>query len=445
MKNHIKDLLASHRFNISSLMISILALLLAFLSLLVSCIAWNTDRQANEISREANKISVESSSPNLTIFDNNTNESQILNQLENYNSSTSQIIFNGSYTCTGVLINNTQDKGRPLILTAAHCIESQEDLNSIVVIFGKRKLLKDQPYDGLEWSSTGASLLSLSKEIDFALLELESKIPVYVSPIYLGWNKMISQPTLLYSIHSPDFGYAQYSFSIAKPSLATFGGLYKTVAFGHWKVDQWTQGITSLGSSGAPLLDSNFEIIGGLSGSTDWHNYKSDYFFRFDLAYDHFSDTANQLKAWVDPDNLGSIGHYRPTHKIKNYNFTSSVTETVNLINGSIITEEFSVTDNSKINGVYISVGEMSNYLGSTITVALSQNGSQLYAQETNTLEVSQYSENYIPFVTPPLVSGKFSISLKFKSTNCSDYITIPKSSMSNLTSYFFALNSSKP
>lgn len=85
---------------------------------------------------------------------------EILNQIENYNSSTCQILFNKSYTCSGVLINNTQDHGRPLILTAAHCIEREEDLNSIVVIFGKRKLLKDQPYAGLEWSSpAGASLL----------------------------------------------------------------------------------------------------------------------------------------------------------------------------------------------------------------------------------------------------------------------------------------------
>jgi len=258
---------------------------------------------------------------------------EVLNQIENYNSSTCQIIFNGSYTCSGVLINNTQDQGRPLILTAAHCIESEEDLNSIVVIFGKRKLLKGQRYDGLEWSSTGASLLSSSREIDFALLELESNIPIYVSPIYLGWNEIISQPTLISSIHSPDFGDAQYSFSIAKPSLATFGGLYNSVDFGHWKVDQWAQGTTTLGSSGAPLLDSDFEVIGGLSGSTDWDNYKSDYFFRFDLAYDHFSNTANQLKAWIDPDNLGRIGHYQPIHNIKNYKFTSDVTDTVMLNN----------------------------------------------------------------------------------------------------------------
>jgi len=370
---------------------------------------------------------------------------EILDQLEKYNSSTCQIIFNESFTCSGVLINNTRDQGRPLILTAAHCIESEENLKSAVVVFGKRKLLKDQAYDGLEWSSTGASLLSSSKEIDFALLELENEIPVYVVPIYLGWNSKISQPTLISSIHSPDFEDAQYSFSLAKPSLATFGGLYNALDFGHWRVDQWAQGITSMGSSGAPLLDSNFEIIGGLSGSTDWDNYTSDYFFRFDLAYDHFSDAPSQLKAWIDPDNLGSTGHFQPTHKIKNYRFTSNVTETVKLVNGAVITEEFSVGDNSKINGVYITVGDMSKDSGVKITIALSQNDSELYAEETGTLDLAKYSENYIPLVTSLLMSGKISISLKFQSTDSSDYITMPKTGVSNLTSYFLALNSSKP
>lgn len=372
--------------------------------------------------------------------------SDILDQIDNYNSSTCQLIFEESYTCTGVLINNTQDQGRPLILTAAHCIESETDLNSIVVIFGKRKLLKDQHYDGLSWrSDTGASLLSSSRALDFALLELKSKIPVSVSPVFLGWNKTITQPTLISSIHSPDFGDAQYVFSMAQPSLATFGGLYQAVDSGHWKVDQWAQGATSLGSSGAPLLNSNFEIIGGLSGSTDWENHKSDYFFRFDLAYDHMGDTAKQLKAWVDQDNSGSIGQYLPTHKIKNYKFTSRVTETVKLVNGTMITEEFSVIDDSRINGVYISVGEVSKDSGSTITVALSQNGSELYAEETDASKLSEYSENYMPFVLPARASGKLSVTLNFNATNSSDYITIPKTGMGHSSSYLFALNSSRP
>jgi hypothetical protein len=369
----------------------------------------------------------------------------ILNQIENFHSSTCQLIFNESYTCSGALINNTRDQGRPLILTAAHCIENEADLNSVVVVFGKRKLLKEQAYAGLEWRSTGVTLLSSSKEIDFALLELKSRIPIEVTPIYLGWNKRITQPKLIYSIHSPEFEDAQYSFSIVKPSLATYGGLYNTVDFGHWRVDQWAQGATSPGSSGAPLLNSNFEIIGGLSGSTDWPEYKSDYFFRFDLAYDHFDNINNQLKPWVDPDNSGDLGLYQSAQKIKNYKFTSSATETVRLVNGTMITEEFSVNEHSRINGVYFIVGEMSDNSSATITVTLTQKGSELYAEETDTLELSKYSENYIPFVTPPLVSGKFSITINFKSTDPFAYITIPITSMSNLTSYFFALNSSKP
>jgi len=369
---------------------------------------------------------------------------EILDRIEKFNSSTCQIIFSESYTCSGVLINNTKDQGRPLILTAAHCIESEADLKSAVVVFGKRKLLKDQAYDGLEWSSTGASLLSSSKEIDFALLELEGEIPVHVAPIYLGWNKDISQPTLISSIHSPDFGDAQYSFSMAIPSLATFGGLYDAVESGHWRVDQWAEGITSLGSSGAPLLDSNFDIIGALSGSTDWNNYTSDYFFRFDLAYDHFGDAARQLKAWIDPNSLGWLGQYQPVYQIRNYHFNSSISESVTLLSGATVTEEFSVGDNSNINGVYITVGNVRKDSGSTITVALSQNGSEIYAEEIDTLEFSQFTENYIPFVTHPVVSGKFSVSLKIESTDSATYITIPKTSASNPSSYFFAVNSGK-
>jgi len=81
--------------------------------------------------------------------------SKILNQLENYTTATSQLILNDSYTCSGVLINNTQDPGRPLILTAAHCIEDEADLESVVVVFGKRKLLKGQPYNGLALNGAG--------------------------------------------------------------------------------------------------------------------------------------------------------------------------------------------------------------------------------------------------------------------------------------------------
>ena len=249
---------------------------------------------------------------------------------------------------------------------------------------------------------------------------------------------------MISTIHSPDFGDAQYSFSTVTPSTATFGGLYNALGSGHWRVDGWAEGTTSLGSSGAPLLDSNFGVLGGLSGSTDWEHHKSDYFFRFDLAYDHFSDPGSQLKAWVDPDGLGRAGRYQPTYKVRNYKFTSTVSETVKLKSGAVITEEFSVGENSRINGVYVSVGEVSSDRGTIITVALSQNGSELFAEATDVVELAQFSENYIPFVTRPTVTGKFAVSLKFESADSSEYITVPRAGMSKLVSYFIALNSSK-
>lgn len=370
---------------------------------------------------------------------------EILNRLENFNASVCQIDFNQSYTCSGVLLNNSREPGSPLILTAAHCLENEQDLDFAVVTFGKRKLLKDQAYAGLEWSSTGLALLSSSREIDFALLKLRSKIPGRVSPVFLGWKNGASQAEWVASIHSPDFGEIQYSFSLAKPSLATFGGLYDAIDSGHWEVNEWTRGTTTLGSSGAPLLDPDFGIIGGLSGSTDWENHKSDYFFRFDLAYDHFSDPAMQLKAWIDPDDSGSQGPFRPNHKIRNYRFTSRVSETEKLVKGSVITEEFSLDEGSRINGVYVLVGELNKGSEASIEVMLSHSGSQVYAERISTSGFVRYSENYIPLSMQPVVGGKISISIKFNAKDSADYITIPKTRKSSLTSYFLALNSSRP
>lgn len=369
----------------------------------------------------------------------------LLNQIESYQSSSCQLIFQRTYTCSGVLVNNTKERGRPLILTAAHCIETEEDLDSVVVVFGKRKLLKGQPFEGLEWHSTGVELLSSSREIDFALLELADPIPDFVSPIFLGWNEVAPQPVSVSSIHFPDFGEAQYAFSVEKPSLAGFGGLYRALDSGHWKVDQWAQGITTLGSSGAPLLDPDFRIIGGMSGSTDWKNHKSDYFFRFDLAYDHFDDAPSQLGTWIDPDKRGGIGHYRPTRKIRNYQYTSSVAGTIKLSNEATVAENFTVENDSKIHGVYVVIGEKGPDSGATIEISLSQNGSRILSEKTSTSDLSRYSENYLPFDTPPAVSGMISVSLRFEAANHSDYISIPNSVIGDGTSYFLALNTSGP
>ena len=136
------------------------------------------------------------------------------------------------------------------------------------------------------------------------------------------------------------------------------------------------------------------------------------------------------------------MGHHQPNLKIRNYRFTSDVDETVTLIDGAGIAEEFSVDKGSVINGVYISPAELSIHPGAKVIVAITQNGSDLSFEEIAASELSRYSEQYIPFATPPLVSGRLSVSLQFKSTDSSDYVTIPKTRISGLISYFLAVNS---
>jgi len=374
----------------------------------------------------------------------NAQSSDWLNRLERINTATVQLIVSDSYTCTGALINNTKEQGRPLIVTAAHCLDGVEDLDSMLVLFGKRKLLQDQPFAGLEWRSKGVSVLASSEGIDFALLELKSSIPDFVAPLYLGWGNSDAQPEVIYSIHSPDFGDTQYSFSLAKPLVATFGGLYKAIDSGHWRVDKWTQGSTSPGSSGAPLLDENFSIIGGLSGSTDWPDYKSDYFFRFDLAYDHFGNKNKQLKAWIDPRGSGASSHYQLFHKVRNYEYDSPVLETMKLVNSGVIKEEFALSGSTRINGVYITVGETSGHPDSQLVVAVSSHDVELTVSKIRVSTLSQLSENYIAFEKPVTVSGEISISLKWKPTDPSVFITMPSAKIAGQASYFFALNSSK-
>jgi V8-like Glu-specific endopeptidase len=371
---------------------------------------------------------------------------RLLDRLDIHQSSTCQLVVEDDYTCTGVLLNNTRDQGRPLILTAAHCIEQQESLNSVMVTFGKRKLLQGEPFRGLQWSSrAGIVLLSSSSELDFALLELKGGIPVFVSPVFMGWDQTMSQTQSVSSIHYPNFEDLQYAIGATKPSVATFDGIYGAVASGHWKIDHWIQGTASLGSSGAPLLNSDFEVIGGLSGSTDWKDHRSDYFFRFDLAYDYFGDATQQLRVWIDPESSGKLGQYRPTRKTRNYTFTSRVIETVKLTSGLVITEDFIETENSTINGVYLTLGEKNLDSGATITLTLAQNGMEVYSEETRASELSRYSENYIPFAAAPLVSGEFSVSLSFEFTQAAHYATVPKTAVGNSTSYFLAVNAGMP
>jgi hypothetical protein len=67
---------------------------------------------------------------------------------------------------------------------------------------------------------------------------------------------------------------------------------------GFWKVTKWNTGITETGSSGAPLFNARYEIIGTLTGGRATCEYP------FDDYFENLSATASvisELAEWLDP------------------------------------------------------------------------------------------------------------------------------------------------
>ena len=344
-------------------------------------------------------------------------------------SSTCLIIFDGLYTCTGTLINNTSNDGRPLILSAAHCLENPDQIESIVVIFGRHKLINDSNLDAIEWrSSFGADLRAISYPGDYLLLELREEVPFELMPVYLGWNSKATQQSVVSTIHHPSFEYKQFTHSRRQPSISSFSGIESAFDNGFWKVGSWTMGRTVEGSSGAALLDDQIRIIGGLSGSGIRGADTVDYFFRFDLAtadsnfrkYIDPGNTGANSSSLIDLSNLGSLS------KIISYDYTDSLVGFLPIRRNEMLEQEFDQLVSGTLKGIYLTIGDIAGDLLNSFTIQITSNEQVLHVEEINLFTLDQHAENYIPFLTDVEVSGSFTMELRLNSFIDSEAVFIP-------------------
>jgi len=77
----------------------------------------------------------------------------------------------------------------------------------------------------------------------------------------------------------------------------------------HWWVRKWEVGTTEKGSSGGPIFNQNHEVVGTLTGGqANCDNSVNDYYSKVSRAWDDYVSSHRQLKAWLDPLELG-ISH----------------------------------------------------------------------------------------------------------------------------------------
>jgi lysyl endopeptidase len=211
-----------------------------------------------------------------------------------------RIVYNSNSRCTGTLINNTSVDGRPLVLTANHCIDTSRSARRAVFFFDYESPYCNGP-DGKSKSISGSKILATSKELDFTLLEMNEKPPADYYPLYAGWSNSTVPFTGSYTIHHPEGDVKKIAISkdMAQPIWSS--------PKEYWLVSKYETGTTQKGSSGAALFDTAGHVRGILSeGGLTCGYYIFDKYTKIDKAWNYYSDSTAQLEYWLDPLKLGT-------------------------------------------------------------------------------------------------------------------------------------------
>lgn len=234
------------------------------------------------------------------------------NGWENEIRSVAMIIVNGNGVCTGALINNACEDGRPLMLSANHCLTTntanwafrfnwKTQAGSESCAAAGTSVDPGPPYDQ---TANGATVLANGSSADFLLLELDNLTPTNIldwNLYFNGWDRSdienVQNGTV---IHHP----AGDVMKISRESDAPYHSTLANTAV--WWIDQYEMGSTEGGSSGAPLFNQDHRIVGQLYGGTAScsgtnPNGNSDYYGRLGIAW------INGLDTLLAPDSCGSV------------------------------------------------------------------------------------------------------------------------------------------
>ncbi len=170
------------------------------------------------------------------------------------------------YICSGGLINN--ESGKTYFLTANHCMSSNNVANTLDTYFFYEIGCNDSCLPQWTAPSTprveGAAVVATNETGDYTLLELGGNAPA--GSVMLGWDATEiahDNGTMLYRIAHPLGAPQAYSTHEIDDSYGSCGGDWPIP---NWIYSQDVIGATQGGSSGSPVLNSNGQIVGQLSG-----------------------------------------------------------------------------------------------------------------------------------------------------------------------------------
>jgi hypothetical protein len=196
---------------------------------------------------------------------------------------------NGSYVCSGTLLNNSNNDRTPYFLTANHCISTAAEAASIEAFWAYQTTACNSNVVRSDWAFTdgGATLLVGSASQDSSLLRFNNSVPPVAS--FAGWNAaQLPLNTAVFGLHHPGGGLPPEMTSFLRRSIGTITNLSGPCLSDGFRVN-WNSGTTEGGSSGSGLFvegASSPEFVGVLScGPTATCTGSFDFYGRFANFY----------------------------------------------------------------------------------------------------------------------------------------------------------------
>ena len=226
------------------------------------------------------------------------------------------LLADGTRWCTGSLINTVNQQFRSFLLTAFHCLDTNDNglidptegasVQNWLFRFGYQSPGCSPSAEDVNFiTMNGADLRASRRESDFVLLELRQQIASAINPTYIGWDRSTTLPSSMAAIHHPAGDVKKISFATGTATLTDYVNPAGTT---HFQVQWGELGVTEPGSSGSPLFDGNRRIVGQLHGGPSYCGapmaMRYDLYGRLSLSWNGGTSPATRLRDWLDPSNL---------------------------------------------------------------------------------------------------------------------------------------------
>ena len=226
---------------------------------------------------------------------NNVNCAGYQPWIDEKNSVVMTLTDGGTRLCSGTMINNVNEDLELYFLTSQNCLGGHEDW---IFMFNYESPTCNNEDGITDNTLSGSILLTHNSQSDFALLKLSENPPLDYNIYFSGWDAREINPSNCVSIHHPVGDIKKLSWH--EGSAISDGWFFNDGT--HWRIDEWTSGITEPGSYGGPLFNENHHLVGQLHGG------ESSCDDSFNDYYGKFSKSWNLgLKEWLDPNDTNVL------------------------------------------------------------------------------------------------------------------------------------------